>query len=339
MPFLGAALALALVACEKPHFTEAMTFAGQEVSAAELEEGRLAYTHYCRSCHGDNGDGKGPAALGLRPPPRDFKKGTFKFGSVECDQLPPDEDFVRIVTKGLHGTAMLEWDIPEQELRATIQYIKTFSPKWQKKKKLGEPIQPSADPFGDARRDEAVAKGKEIYHAKAQCGACHPSYIGREELYNLTKTETEPGKTELRDNGYLPGDPVKSLDYGGRGIAVPDFTFRPLRSVHDKTRRADLYRVVAKGVCGVMPKFPLNEEERWSLVYYLESLMNMYGTTGALALKDKLNSQPAFTPPPPPVPAPPPEAAPAGTTAPPAAAPAPAAKEFAPVEQPAKMPK
>lgn len=323
--FLGVALALAFSACEKPRFTEPMTFAGQEVSAAELEEGRMAYTHYCRACHGDKGDGKGPAALGLRPPPRDFTKAMFKFANVECDQVPPDDDLVRIVKGGLHGTAMLEWDVPEQELHAIVQYLKTFSPKWQKKKKVGEPIHASADPFGDTRRDEAVAKGRDIYHAKAQCGACHPSYVGREELYNLTKTETEPGKTELRENAYLPGDPVRSLDYG-QAIRVPDFTFTQLRSVHPKTRRTDLYRILAKGVCGVMPKFPLNEEERWSLVYYLESLMNMYGTSGALALKDKLSSQPAFTPPPPPLPVPPAEAVP-----PPAGA--------VPVEQPAKAPK
>ena len=98
------------------------------------------------------GDGKGPAAIGLRPPPRNFKQGQFKFAAVASGQLPNDEDLLRIVQKGLHGSAMLPWnDVPERDLIDIIQYIKTLSPKWAEKTP-GEPIVPGARSVG--RRSE-----------------------------------------------------------------------------------------------------------------------------------------------------------------------------------------
>src|SRR6266851_2742401 len=129
-----AGASVALVACEDAQFSQPMTLGGKQVSAETLQAGKEAYTHYCRACHGEKGDGHGPSALGLRPPPRDFTQGKFKFAAVESGSLPNDDDFRRIVKKGLHGTAMLQWEVPNQELSYIIQYIKTFSPKWLKEK-------------------------------------------------------------------------------------------------------------------------------------------------------------------------------------------------------------
>ena len=43
--------------------------------------------------------------------------------------LPIDEALFEIVSKGLHGTAMLPWgDVQEDALMDIIHYIKTFSP-------------------------------------------------------------------------------------------------------------------------------------------------------------------------------------------------------------------
>src|SRR5689334_21836146 len=121
----GAAASLALFGCSEPAFKQPVTLAGQQVSAHVLNEGKENYTLYCRACHGDNGDGNGPAAFGLRPPPRDFTNAMFKFGWV-VDGMPHDEDLRRIVHDGLHGTAMLTWQIPDSELDPILAYIKTF---------------------------------------------------------------------------------------------------------------------------------------------------------------------------------------------------------------------
>jgi len=106
----GAALALFVLAgCGGPpkKFHKSMVLGGKKVSTRALNNGAEKYTVYCQACHGINGDGKGPASIGLRPPPRDFHLGKFKFAAVSSGQLPNDDDLMRIVRGGLHGTAIL----------------------------------------------------------------------------------------------------------------------------------------------------------------------------------------------------------------------------------------
>src|SRR4051794_2234389 len=165
---VGAMVAsVAAASCEKPHFTEEKTFAGGITADAHtLNSGYEAYMLYCYTCHGEKGDGKGPSSYGLRPPPRNFTQGIFKFARLRSsDELPNDEDLFRIVRGGLHGTPMLAWDITDGQLNAIIQYVKTFSPKkWEKKKKSGEPVKTlepftlPADPWA-GKDAEAVSRG------------------------------------------------------------------------------------------------------------------------------------------------------------------------------------
>src|SRR5260221_5275675 len=145
---------VALAACDAPKFDAPVVLAGQTVQPEQLRDGYDAYMQYCRPCHGDNGDGKGYSSLGLRPPPRDFTQGTFKFGGVVAPGLPPDSELKRIVKSGLHGTAMLPWDITDVELDNTIQYIKTFSPRWQTEKP-GEPVVGADPSFVGDRKTQA----------------------------------------------------------------------------------------------------------------------------------------------------------------------------------------
>ncbi|HMI85304.1 MAG TPA: cytochrome c [Polyangiaceae bacterium] len=200
---------IALVACEEEPFSKSMTLGGKQVSAETLNAGREAYMHYCRACHGDKGDGKGPAALGLRPPPRDFTQGKFKFAAVESGSLPNDEDFRRIVKKGLHGTAMLEWDVPDGELTGIIQYIKTLSPKWLKEKP-GTPIVPPPDPW-NGQEQAAIQRGKELYHVTTQCAGCHPNYATRDDIASVTMRLKKFQVTNFRDDMY--GAILKESEY------------------------------------------------------------------------------------------------------------------------------
>ena len=136
---VAAAFAFGAPACRRtpgapPPFTAPVTLGGRNVAPRSLENGRDVYTHFCRPCHGDAGDGKGPAAAGLRPPPRDLRLGVYKFAAVAAGQLPRDTDFVRTLRHGLHGTAMLAWDVPAAELDDLIQYVKAFAPRWQKER-------------------------------------------------------------------------------------------------------------------------------------------------------------------------------------------------------------
>ena len=54
----------------------------EKIDRLQLQHGREVYTRQCSGCHGTTGDGKGPAAAYLNPPPRDYRLGRFKFTST-----------------------------------------------------------------------------------------------------------------------------------------------------------------------------------------------------------------------------------------------------------------
>ncbi len=284
---------LTLVACEEDPFSKSMTLGGKRISADTLNAGKESYTHYCRACHGDKGDGHGPSALGLRPPPRDFTQGKFKFAAVESGSLPNDADFRRIVTRGLHGTAMLPWEVPAEELSNIIQFIKTFSPKWQKEKP-GKPLESAPDPWV-GQEAAGIQRGKELYHVTTQCAGCHPNYATRDDIAAMTMKLKKFQVASFREDMYgavlkeseyrttlnVEDDPVatkhgegkeqhakegletkehakkeaatKAAKYFVVSILPPDFTQTPLRSGDEL---ADLYRTIAAGVGGTaMPSW------------------------------------------------------------------------------------
>ena len=58
------------------------TASGAEIvvsEAQQLHHGKVLYATYCAGCHGEAGDGKGPAASMLIVKPRDFTSGLYKF--------------------------------------------------------------------------------------------------------------------------------------------------------------------------------------------------------------------------------------------------------------------
>ncbi len=88
-----------------------------------MEKGKKAYVTNCVSCHGDLGDGNGPAGQFLKPKPRDFSKEAFKNGDK------PEEIFSTI-TKGLPGTLMVGYaHLPEETRWALAHYVKSLRKK------------------------------------------------------------------------------------------------------------------------------------------------------------------------------------------------------------------
>jgi mono/diheme cytochrome c family protein len=281
-------------------FAQDQKLGGVVVPAHVLTEGERSYALYCRACHGEKGDGKGPSAPGLRPPPRDFTLGEFKFAAVAGGTLPNDEDLVRIVRSGLHGTAMLAWDgVPEKNLREIVQYVKTFSPRW-KDEAPGEPITPTPDPWR-GREADGVLRGRKVYHGLAQCLSCHPSYASKKFIAEASKELTGNESPEYRDDMY--GAVLKESDYGVK-LLPPDFTRSELRSIRPEHRMEDLYRVVASGVGGTaMPTWrgALPEEDLWALVHFVDSLVALRGTDAPRQLLLRNEAEDArWTPPPPP---------------------------------------
>jgi mono/diheme cytochrome c family protein len=273
LPSLLLPLALAVVACKgytPTSFDAPVKLGGVTVAPEVLAAGQRGYMLYCRACHGEKGDGKGPASAGQRPPPRDFTAAVFKFGAGPAGTLPHDEDLVRIVEGGLHGTAMVPWDVPRPTVLAIVQYLKTFSPRW-KEETPGEVVAPTPDPWvGNAA--DGVARGRKLYHGLAQCLGCHPAYASRREIDAASRELTGNRTTDFRPDMY--GASLKDSDFG-IPLLAPDFTHADMRSVRERSRLEDIYRVIASGVGGTaMPawKGSLPEADLWALAHYVESI-------------------------------------------------------------------
>jgi mono/diheme cytochrome c family protein len=276
-------------------FDHPVKLGGVSVSPERLDRGAVGFTHYCRACHGAAGDGAGPSALGLRPAPRDLRLGVYKFAAVAAGQLPNDADFRRIITGGLHGTAMLAWDLRQPELDDVIAYVKTFSPRWQSEVP-GEPITLTPDPW-TGRAAAGIERGRRVYHGLAQCAvACHPAYATRAEIFAFAEELMKMRVEEFRPDLYA--SVAKPSDFGSP-IVPPDFTFNLLRAGESIP---DIARAIASGVGGTaMPtwKNVLPDGDLWAMARYVGSLVALRGTPAADHLRARLLAQVPFVPPPP----------------------------------------
>jgi high-affinity iron transporter len=98
-----------------------------------LSQGKKLYELNCAPCHGATGDGKGPAGVALKPPPRTFNiplnQWTYSKGDLK--------KVFDVITKGIPNTAMVKWDqLSEQERWALVYTVVEFAkPKAPPKKK------------------------------------------------------------------------------------------------------------------------------------------------------------------------------------------------------------
>jgi mono/diheme cytochrome c family protein len=297
---------LSLSSCLSEKFKGPYQLGGKTVSAKVLNLGHDTYMQYCMQCHGVNGDGLGPASYGAYPPPRNFKQGIIKFGSVSSGEYPTDDDLKHTIRYGLRGTPMLPWDISDERLDAVVQYIKTFSqvgvdPKTRPSIEPGTPQTLTPDPFGPGKEAEAIALGRKVYHGMAQCYTCHPSYASLAEVNAYSKDLTGNGVSEMRPDADL--SILQDSSYGHK-FMPPDFTKTQIKTGGDI---ASLYKVLGTGVGGTtMPAWKGNlstledeaakekqsEERLWALAYYVNSLHKLkYNDVARKTFFEELNGK------------------------------------------------
>lgn len=256
-----------------------------------LEKGRLEYATYCVGCHGEKGDGAGPAARFLNPKPRDLRLGRLKFGSVPANSLPTDADYLAVINHGLAGTAMPAWNLVSAEAqKALVAYVKSFYTGWQTDERV-PPVAIPADPFR-AHPERGIAEGEKLYHGFASCYNCHPAYVTKPKLAEYAAAANMP-ITEFRPALY---DSVEKESDWGAPITPPDFFVDRLKFASD---REHIAQVIATGVGGTaMPSWgpQLNREQLWGLAYYVDSLTNRRGTAAATEMKHALATQPEWKP-------------------------------------------
>ena len=83
--------------------------------------GARVYGERCAACHGDEGRGDGPAALALKPPPRNFRVPEFWRGRTDVQ--------IRLVVEhGRPGTLMAGFKgvLSRDEIAAVVRYVIGF---------------------------------------------------------------------------------------------------------------------------------------------------------------------------------------------------------------------
>ena len=241
---------------------------------AELQieaRGARVYAEYCVGCHGEKGDGQGPAARFLDPKPRDFTRGLFKFAGVASGQLPRDEDLMRTLVRGLPGSSMPSWALlSDSERRAVVAYLKTLSPAWSGQRP-GAPVAVSENPYAGGGAPEihsAIDRGRVVYHVVATCWQCHASYASQEEVDRMVAGEKSDPVTLRPDSGR----PEMVTDAWDRPLQPTDF---PVNRLKNGSALEDIYLTIAAGIGGTaMPtwKDGLEEKDLWALSYYVKSL-------------------------------------------------------------------
>lgn len=224
---------------------------GASAAPGDEENGEAIYTMRCLQCHGEDGDGLGPGAERLNPPPRDFSMGQYKFRTTHFDDIVPnDEDLLRMIADGMPGTGMPGWSsvLSEQDMWDVIQYIKIFAG-------IEEEVPEAQVDFGTtiASSAESIAEGKRLFHEDDRCSECH----GAE------------GK----------GDAIKKLMGDNKERTWPRNLTKPW-TFRSGTGARDIYARISTGIAGTqMPSFadPVSKkklipEERWHVANYVVSL-------------------------------------------------------------------
>jgi cytochrome c oxidase cbb3-type subunit 2 len=217
-------------------------------STGLLELGERLYGWNCFPCHGAEGKGDGPLAVRQGLHPRDFTRGMFKLKTTPPGEMPLDDDLYRTLSAGIPLGGMPRNEALEAKDRwALVSFVKSLaSPHFETKpptRAWTAPPSPNPDELD-------VARGKELFHRKVQCGACHgPGGKGN-----------GPAAPELRDVSDRP-------------VAVPDLT-RGGIGLKGGSGLEDVFRVLTLGMPGTpMPSFEsLPVRDRWELAAYVRSL-------------------------------------------------------------------
>lgn len=207
--------------------------------------GKPIYLRECAACHGEKGDGAGPAAPFLDIKPRNFTKKMFKLRTTETGKPPMTADILKTIDRGIPGTAMPSFSfLTSGEQKQATAYLLQLADMLDEPEPLAIPA-PKKPP---SKSDKTVALGKELY-VKMQCGSCHGT----------------TGKGDGTSAAAL-------VDDEGKPVKVRDFTGGLFRGGNEPI---DLYYRFTTGMDGSpMPSFAelMKEEERWALVDYVMSL-------------------------------------------------------------------
>jgi mono/diheme cytochrome c family protein len=280
----------------------------QQVDRLHLAHGRDVYTRQCAGCHGNTGDGQGPAAPYLDPLPRDYRLGKFKFTSTPRGSKPRREDLARIIRRGAKGTSMpsFRW-MSEEDLQAVIDYVVLLSSRGEMEYR----VMRVADQELGGKLDMEDATPQEIAEAEKEVPDIDPAIFADEARFVADSwrqaddvivrplTPQTPYTEEAVAAGaraFVALNCYKCHGRDGRGNRVQDVGKDDWGHVayaadlttgmlHGGRRPVDIYRRIYAGINGTpMPAFAQPDtasgetelqrsETIWNLVHFVTSIV------------------------------------------------------------------
>jgi mono/diheme cytochrome c family protein len=190
-----------------------------------VDRGRELHQRYCAGCHGESGNGSGPAARFFRNhPPRNFLRGEYKFRSTFVGASPTDRDLFESIRNGV-GASMPAWrQLSDRQVWDLVAWLKSLSPMDEEPPvDMGE----SRVPF-DA---ESVSLGERIYR-EFKCDSCHGAEgkgdgpaadETRGSLGEINRPADYTRGVKHLKTGADPGRIVRTFLTGMQGTPMPSF--------------------------------------------------------------------------------------------------------------------
>ena len=238
-------------------------------SILELSVGLPLYIKHCGTCHGNRGDGAGPAACNLYPYPRNFLYEPMRMVSA-INRLATDLDIKRTIRQGQPGTSMPSFkELSDFELNSIITTVRWFQVVGLKQqyaknadtdidetnalqsawvKARSQPSEPLVVPKLEFK-PRSIESGRVLFRA-SKCASCHTTNdVGNEG----------PEKTL-----------TNLFDSLGRRMHPPNLSIDPL---HGGIEAEEIYKRIALGIPGTPhPALVGTHEEISTLVAYILSL-------------------------------------------------------------------
>jgi len=213
----------------------------------DANKGKAIFLRECAACHGERGDGKGLATPFLSVRPRNFLRGEYRFRTTPAGQPPATNDVLRVIERGIPGSAMPSFDfLSEAERKQVAAFVLRLGDLLDTPEPAPMPDPGDGPPATDATR----SRGKEIYTSSGTCFICH-------------------GNTGAGDGPVAP----TTVDLEGNRLPPRDFT---AGIFHCGDTRKEIYYEVYGGMNGTpMGSFaaviPV-EADRWALLDFVLSL-------------------------------------------------------------------
>lgn len=254
-----------------------------------LAESAEMYRQQCLHCHGNEGGGDGPTSQFLEPRPRDYRKGIFKWVAVGTKQQPRREDLYRILHEGVNGTSMPSFArFSRGELHGLVDYVRLLAIRGQVETLV------TMDAVGNGSvTPGSVVENYEFVWEKWL--AAEDNYVAFDgEIPEPTAAMVEHGRelflgpvaacsTCHGEDGRGGGVAIYETDEDGNQVVKPDEWGNPSNPrnfqqaiLRGGSRPIDIYRRVKYGISGtIMPAAAaeLTDEDLWSIVYYVRSMI------------------------------------------------------------------